>query len=605
MEVVAVSCAEPKWHTIHGKREYTSIIHEPLTSKEDYINVTVRDGVNENKPAAHNAQIYAYFAEHYDYWTEILDVDREQWGWCHWGENITFRSDESQILAEKDFNLGDIWHVGKTALLQVCGSRVPCHKLSWRCGQKDKWIKELADTGLCGVYFKVLKEGRIHPGDRATLLEKVPTSLDCATITKLAFDASVKTKDTLNILLADPNLLYMNRAIFQRKLSSMHDQLILGKNSWKGWRSFRLSKILSDTNDVKSFYLTPTDGRPLATYVPGQFLTVRLPSGIVRSWSISDWTTHDDPKYYRLSIKRALPQPNAPSGSAWMHDECTEDSILQVRFPAGAFTLDWTPMFPGRQIYISAGIGITPVLAMLKAHLTHPAMKITPAIWIHTSRNGKSHTFQKEIEDLLRDADPEAANMIKMVTTFSSPGAEDQLGQHYQHNGRITEQLLRDLILPPYFVDPVKITPIEIEGQFSTVYICGSTHFEAEMKTHLQSIGVPEFMIRSESFSPGATIEETFISKSYITFSESQCSTVWRNRAADDKDKDGSPARVLTMLEAAELAGLTPEYGCRAGTCGACTTRLKSGQVSGGMEPNGDVKICVAVPASAKIEIEI
>ncbi|KAI1611076.1 hypothetical protein EDD36DRAFT_443109 [Exophiala viscosa] len=125
------------------------------------------------------------------------------------------------------------------------------------------------------------------------------------------------------------------------------------------------------------------------------------------------------------------------------------------------------------------------------------------------------------------------------------------------------------------------------------------------MKSHLQSIGVPEFMIRSESFSPGAIIGETSISKSYITFSKSQCSTIWRKGAANDKQDNGSSVRALTLLEAAEMAGLTPEYGCRAGTCGACTVKLRSGQVSGGMEPNGDVKICVAVPASAKIEIEV
>lgn len=93
---------------------------------------------------------------------------------------------------------------------------------------------------------------------------------------------------------------------------------------------------------MKSFYLEPVDGKELATYLPRQFLTVRSPSGEVRNWSLSDWKGQDTLSYYRISVKKGK------KASLWMHEQCTVGMILSIRSLAGTFTLDWTPMFPGR-----------------------------------------------------------------------------------------------------------------------------------------------------------------------------------------------------------------------------------------------------------------
>jgi MOSC domain-containing protein YiiM len=172
IEVVAVSRSLPAWHDVDGVRTFTSIIHTP----SDSIDLTT-DGVVGNKTAVHDGPVYVFFAHHYDYWTSKLSIDRSSWDWSHWGENITVRC--SPILNEHEMRLGDVWMVGNEVTLQVCGSRVPCHKLSWRLGQSPKWLKELADSGFCGAYMRVLAGGTIQPGDRAKIVERRPDKVSC------------------------------------------------------------------------------------------------------------------------------------------------------------------------------------------------------------------------------------------------------------------------------------------------------------------------------------------------------------------------------------------------------------------------------------------
>lgn len=186
-------------------------------------------------------------------------------------------------------------------------------KLSWRCGQKDSWLKTLSNTGRVGVYLRVLSKG---PGNRAVRESSSGDSMDAATITRLAFDSDLKTRDTLNLLANHDVLLRLNRSIIKRKLAGINDDVNKGKNAWKGWRELRVSRIIDEGNGIKSFDICSTDDKDLAWYLPGQFLTVRLPTGDIRSWSISDWPGRIQPKHYRISIK------DAGRASSWMCNEC-------------------------------------------------------------------------------------------------------------------------------------------------------------------------------------------------------------------------------------------------------------------------------------------
>ena len=577
MEVLAVSHSFPTEQDVRGLKIKTSIIHTPLASVTDYIELD-EAGVIDNATAAHDGPVYVCLAENYDYWCSELNVDRSSWDWCHWGENITFRCTEAS-LTERDFHLGDIWRVGPSVRLQVCGSRIPCMKLSWRCGQPDSWLKPLADSGRVGIYLRVLQGGRVHPGDVAVLESSSGDPMDVAIISKLAFDASLTTRDTLNLLANHAGLLRLNRFFMERKLINIDDKVNVGKNAWKGWREFRPYQIVDEGGSVKSFYIRPLDSEALAHYLPGQFLTVRLPSGQVRSWSISEWLGRDGPTYYRLSIKKGT------GVSAWMHDQCTVETALWVRSPAGRFVLDWTQIASPRQVYITAGIGLTPILAMMKAHATHPNMTKTPGVWIHVAKNSDHFPFQGEFLDIEQ-------NPVEKRVFFTDAMITDVIGESHDYAGRPTREILMQLLASNYTMNPLGGSEMSLPGRFSAVYICGPSSFEADMKALLTEVGIPPPFVHSESFSPSSNVLGD-LTQARVRFTKSNKSCIWK------KEKP------VSLLELADSLGLKPDYGCRVGACGSCAVKLISGSVSGGIQLDGTILTCSSTPSSEDVEVEL
>ncbi|QPC77104.1 hypothetical protein HYE68_007856 [Fusarium pseudograminearum] len=577
MEAVAVSYAVPASHNINGLEIKTSIIHTPKKSSSEYIDLN-EDGVIGNATAVHDGPVYICLAENYDYWCAELGVDRSEWDWCHWGENITFRCTD-KTLTESDFRLGDIWRVGRSVRLQVCGSRIPCMKLSWRCGQKDSWLKTLSDTGRVGVYLRVLSKGRIYPGDSAVQESSSGDSMDAATITRLAFDSDLKTRDTLNLLANHDVLLRLNRLIIKRKLAGIDDGVNKGRNAWKGWRESRVSRIIDEGNGIKSFDICFTDGKDLAWYLPGQFLTVRLPTGDTRSWSISDWPGRIQPKHYRISIK------DAGRASSWMCNECEVGTILSVRSPAGRFVLDWSQAVTPRQLYLSAGIGITPILAMMKAHANHPNMNVVPGIWIHVVKDGRGLQFHSEFLKIEN-------NPIKRFVFMTQPRDIDIRGKDYDVFGRPNLDSMAELLGETYKFNPFGTTAMDLPSKFSAAYICGPKDFEATMKSLLLSCNIPPPFIHSESFSAsGHTIGN--LEKATVRFTKSGKTAHWK--------KDES----MSLLELAESVGMAPDYGCRVGACGSCVAKVACGSVSGGLQMDGSILTCSAVPTSEVVEVEL
>ncbi|KAI0196923.1 pyruvate kinase-like protein [Astrocystis sublimbata] len=576
MEVLAVSTSTPRTHTIAGRQLKTAIVRDALTNPTDYIELDAT-GVVGNQPMVHDGPVYVFFAEHYDYWCGELGVEREAWGWCHWGENITLRF-KDKVQLEDEIHVGDVWKIGRTVRLQVCGARIPCSKLAWRCGQKDTWLQALSNSGRLGAYLQVLTGGRVYPGDEVSYESFSGDPLDIASISQLAYDNSLKTRDTINLLLNHGLLMRMNKFMLGSKAATMQDKEREGRHAWKGFRDLRVQKVVDEGGGIKSFYLEAADGKLLANYLPGQFLTVRLPDDTTRSWTISDWVDDDGPRYYRLSIKKA------GSGSSWMHAHCAAGTILPARSPMGRFTLDRTSRL--RPIYISAGIGITPMLAMMKSHDTHMNMQLQPAVWIHVARDGENLPFQDEIPRF------ENRQFTKAVFFTKPRPGKDVLGVNYDRPGRPDREAMKDIVGRSFGWAPLGASEMVMEGTFSMASICGPPEFEAAMKDYLTELGFAPPQIRSESFSASGTVLGD-LKKATVRFTKSKKTATWKKEEP------------VTLLELAEQMGLTPDYGCRAGACGSCAVKLGCGAVSGGLQADGTVLTCSAMPASEEIELEI
>lgn len=362
--VVPVSRSRAVTQMMHSRPTPTAIVRSPSTTP---LNLTPENGIEGHKSAVHDAQVYAFFSKHYDYWTSRLNINRSQWDWAFWGENLTL--DVPEGVDERSIMLGDRWvfsspssqtegpkisdegsdHHDESVILEVCGGRSPCSRLAWRCGQPASWVAEVAKTGFCGVYLKVIQGGSIAAGDRATIIPtKSKETVAVATIAQCLFAplTDPTTRVMAERILCVEDLQNMNRKTVSRRLAMIQDSEAAGRNRWRGWRALKVTRIVDETASVKSFYLAAADDKPLADYVPGQFLTFKVPSGQIRCWSISSWTpssTNSVPPSYRITVKRG------PSASLYLHSEIRAGDTIMARSPSGTFVPDWAEAFPHRQ----------------------------------------------------------------------------------------------------------------------------------------------------------------------------------------------------------------------------------------------------------------
>ena len=349
--------------------------------------------------------------------------------------------------------------------------------------------------------------------------------------------------------------------------------------AWRGLRPFRVErKLIEDSaGSICSFYLVPTDGQPLPTFLPGQFLTFKLDlptEQIVRCYSLSDAPR---PGHYRVSIKR-VPAPagsELPPGrsSNHFHDHVAVGDILQVRAPGGYFHIDRSD---SPVVLIGGGIGITPMLSML-----HWCLAEQPGreVWLfYGVRNGQEAVMKAELA-ALAVAQPH----LHLRFCFSNPLPEDRPGQDYQHHGRVDVDLLRmRLPLKPYHF-----------------YICGPTPMMESLVTGLEAWGVPEARIHFEAFGP-ASIKRKSVAVAenpapqrdiVVTFTKSGKQLPWQ-------PGDGS------LLEFAEANGIQVDSGCRAGGCGSCQTTIRSGEVNYRNPPDydpepGSCLLCCCAPKTS------
>jgi ferredoxin-NADP reductase len=345
---------------------------------------------------------------------------------------------------------------------------------------------------------------------------------------------------------------------------------------WEGWRQFRVAAVIDEARDVKSFYFTPVDARPLLPFLPGQYLTFRLPNAcggapLVRCYSLSDRPRQD---YYRVTIKRiAAPAGRAKlppgRGSSYFHDRVGVGDVIDVRAPAGAFFID--PRDTQPIALVAAGIGITPLLSMLEA--TVHAARGREVYTLCGFRHGGEHPFKAQLEKLAA-----AHPQIHLHVSYSAPRAEDVLFKDFSHEGRITIERIRE-VLPSSNL------------QF---YVCGPGAFMESLVQALRDWGVPESHIHFEAFGP-ASVKGTQraslqpAAPCEVRFARTQRRAKW----------DGS---LTSLLEFGEAAGVVMPSGCRAGSCGECLAAVRSGTVATIKQPSipvptGHCLTCISVPA--------
>jgi ferredoxin-NADP reductase len=363
--------------------------------------------------------------------------------------------------------------------------------------------------------------------------------------------------------------------------------------AWAGTRAFRVvSRAYEDAARSQcSFYLQPVDGQPLPDFRPSQFLTFVLPlmddawqgetRSVTRCYSLSDAPA---PDHYRVSIKRVPPPADRPDlapgvSSNHFHDRVQVGDVLQVKAPSGHFYIDPDPGVPA--VLVAGGIGITPMMSMLRWCLTHQ-----PERQVHLYyglRQGNEHAFKSQLEELAS-----VHPRVKLNVVYSRPAADDVQGRDFQHSGHVDLALLQRT-LPPG------------RHQF---YICGPAAMMESLVPALALWGVPEADVHFEAFGPASVrkaaaantadpAQETSEVALEVQFKRSGRTLTWDGRDAN-------------LLDFAERHGVAVDSGCRSGSCGSCETRQLAGSVIYAQRPDcdptpGHCLLCVGRPVSALV----
>jgi ferredoxin-NADP reductase len=342
-----------------------------------------------------------------------------------------------------------------------------------------------------------------------------------------------------------------------------------------GFRPIAITAIDREGEDVVSLTLRDPDGQTLRTAMPGQYIVLRLRPAtdgpfLFRSYSLSGEASIDR---YRISVKI---EPHGVAGTYLR--QLRVGDVLDVSLPRGSFTLrtDERPV-----VLISAGIGVTPVLAMLYA--LADAKSARQIFWIYQTRDRRDHPFADDVRRVIR-----ALAHGRSYVCYSRPGSDDAMGEDFDRAGHVSQSVFESVGVP----------------RDAEAYVCGPTRFMDEMKRALALHGIArertyvEIFNGSESMMPGVVGGATrpphppardASAGALVSFARSGIAAHW------------DPTAYQSLLELAEACDVPVRWSCRTGVCHNCESGLVSGSVVYGPEPldmpaDGNLLVCCAQP---------
>ena len=567
--LVSVNVGLPRNVPWRGRTVHTGVWKSPVTGPRMVRRLNV-DGDGQGDLAGHGGEqraVLVYQVQSYRHWEQHFGRDDLEPG--AFGENFTVDG-----LDDDEVCIGDRYRIGE-AEFEVTQPRVTCFRVGMRMGQ-PQLPSLLVAHRRPGFYMRVLTEGYVSAGDPVVRTRRGPHALSVAAVDGLLYlpghDAAL-----LEAAIDIPALSPGWRDSFRSMLAGGPGEVrpagvaVSAAPSWPGFRTVTVRDVVEETATVTSFLLAGDDVLP--AFEPGQFLSVRVPGAgdpaPVRTYSLSG---DPDGGEYRISVKRE-PQGAVSSRLATL---LRPGDRLEVAAPRGTFVLD-----DGDEpvVLVSAGIGLTPVLAML--HRLAMSSSTRQVWWIHTAHDQQSEAFSAEVADLLTHLP--SAHCRVYYTTPSGPlpaGAR---------SGRLTAEAVAGLDLP---------TDAE-------AFVCGPEAFMDDVVAALTTAGLDPARIRTERFGSRSAINPGVVAVDApaphhppgppgtgpaVTFARSGLSTGW----SDGYD---------SLLELAEACDVPTQWSCRTGVCHTCVTAVLSGAAAYGtppLEPPGgdEVLICSARPTT-------
>ncbi len=358
--LLSVNVGMPKNVQWHGKTVFTGVFKDSVAGPRRVGKLNV-EGDGQGDLGGHGGEqraVFVYQIESYRYWQQELGRDDFVHG--QFGENFTVDG-----LADDEVCVGDRYRIG-AAVFEVTQPRVTCYRVGIR--MNDPQIPALlVSHHRPGFYFRVIEEGEVEAGDDIFKVTSGPEQMAIAEVDALLYLPGHPRQQLLRALripALSPGWQGSFRALLEEEPGSGNAGLVAASPppAWPGFRQLSVTAITRESDSVISIRLEDPDGSALPDARPGQYLTLRVQPGqeqqsVLRNYSLSG---PPDAGYYRVSVKRE----DHGIASAYLHTQLTVGDRLDVAAPRGSFMLDAaeTPV-----MLISAGIGATPVLAMLQA----------------------------------------------------------------------------------------------------------------------------------------------------------------------------------------------------------------------------------------------
>ena len=576
--LLSVNVGLPRDIAWQGKTVHTAVWKATVQGPRVVRRLNI-DGDGQGDLAGHGGEhraVFVYQIDSYRYWQS--ELGRNDFTYGQFGENFTVEG-----LPDREVCIGDRYRIG-SALFEVTQPRVTCYRVGIRLNE-PQMAALLVARGRPGFYLRVLEEGQVEAGDEIVQVGVGPERMTVFEINALLYMPG-HSRSQLERALRIPQLIAGWRGSFQALLAQEQGGGVTTGNAglaavsgpppaWPGFRALRVSHKIRESSSVTSLVLEPVDGLPLTAALPGQFVVLRLSlargtPAQMRSYSLSG---EPSARSYRISVKR---EPDGVA-SAYMDEKVQIGDVLEVSAPRGNFTLR-----PGDApvVLLSAGVGATPVIAMLHALAAEASPR--EFWWLYGARSGREHPFAQETRTLLK-ALAHGHSHIR----YSSPDPEDRPGVDFDADGRLDIEVLRELEVP----------------RNADFFICGPSAFISDLTAGLAAWGIAPGRIHTELFGPGPSITPGVVTSAHrpphlpagtsgagplVSFARSGLNVHW-----------GSAFQ--SLLELAEACDIPTRWSCRTGVCHTCETGLVAGTVAYRPDPidppaAGNALICCSQP---------